>query len=147
MSVEHSAGHRLRLGRWSVPGQYYLITTVTAHRKPIFNDFHLARMLIRIIQQDALAGSHTTLCYVVMPDHLHWLFDLRQGTLSNLVGRVKSLSAKYYGGKIWQKGFHDHALRKEEDVLDVARYIVANPIRAGLVTRAGDYPHWDAIWL
>ncbi|MFV3290267.1 transposase, partial [Pseudomonas sp. NY11955] len=29
----------------------------------------------------------------------------------------------------------------------VARYIVANPIRAGLVSRVGDYPHWDAVWL
>ncbi|MCY1446959.1 hypothetical protein D9M71_635550 [compost metagenome] len=49
--------------------------------------------------------------------------------------------------KIWQKGFHDHALRHDEDLQDVARYIVANPLRAGLVKRAGDYPLWDAAWL
>ena len=30
---------------------------------------------------------------------------------------------------------------------DVARYIVANPLRAGLVERVGDYPYWDAVWL
>jgi len=29
----------------------------------------------------------------------------------------------------------------------MARYIVMNPKRAGLVERVGDYPHWDAIWL
>jgi putative transposase len=29
----------------------------------------------------------------------------------------------------------------------IARYIVANPLRAGLVERLGDYPHWDAVWL
>jgi hypothetical protein len=29
----------------------------------------------------------------------------------------------------------------------LARYIIANPIRAGLVERAGDYPLWDACWL
>ncbi|MDD1508270.1 REP-associated tyrosine transposase [Pseudomonas sp. CNPSo 3701] len=147
MNIKHSASHRLRAGRWSATGQYYLVTTVTAGRKPIFSDFYLARMLIQTIRQDALKGFHKTLCYVVMPDHLHWLVELRQGTLSQLVGRIKSLSAKRHGGRTWQKGFHDHALRKEEDVLGVARYIVANPIRAGLVTRAGDYPHWDAIWL
>jgi len=28
-----------------------------------------------------------------------------------------------------------------------ARYIVANPLRAGLVERLGDYPLWDAVWL
>jgi hypothetical protein len=29
----------------------------------------------------------------------------------------------------------------------MARYVVANPLRAGLVKRLGDYPLWDAIWL
>jgi putative transposase len=38
-------------------------------------------------------------------------------------------------------------LRDEDDVKDWARYIVANPVRAGLVKRVGDYPHWDAVWL
>ncbi|MFK5927062.1 MAG: hypothetical protein QM483_10570 [Desulfuromusa sp.] len=47
---------------------------------------------------------------------------------------------------IWQKGYHDHALRDDEDLRQVARYIVANPVRAGLVVRAIDYSHWDAEW-
>jgi hypothetical protein len=33
------------------------------------------------------------------------------------------------------------------DLQSVARYIVANPLRAGLVKHLGDYPLWDAIWL
>ncbi|WP_179538450.1 MULTISPECIES: REP-associated tyrosine transposase [Pseudomonadaceae] len=147
MNANHRFAHRLRLGRWSAHGQVYLITTVTLNRKPVFADFHQARKLINIIKQDALAGTHTTLSYVLMPDHLHWLFQLRQGTLSQLVGRVKSLSSRHIGEPIWQKGFHDHAVRREDDVLHIARYIVANPLRAGLVKRIGDYPHWDAIWL
>ena len=48
---------------------------------------------------------------------------------------------------IWQAGYYDHALRIEEDIQTVARYIVANPIRAGLVQKIADYPHWDAVWL
>jgi hypothetical protein len=32
-------------------------------------------------------------------------------------------------------------------VVKVARYIVYNPVRAGLVSRIGDYPHWDAVWV
>jgi len=51
------------------------------------------------------------------------------------------------GHSVWQDGFHDHALRREEDLKEVARYIIANPVRAGLVTRVGDYPLWDACWL
>lgn len=32
-------------------------------------------------------------------------------------------------------------------MLAVARYIIANPIRAKLVRRVGDYPYWNAAWL
>ncbi|MGH8412134.1 MAG: REP-associated tyrosine transposase, partial [Pseudomonas sp.] len=38
-------------------------------------------------------------------------------------------------------------IRRDEDLPAVARYIVANPLRAGLVEKIGDYPLWDAVWL
>ncbi|MBC8651623.1 transposase [Pseudomonas sp. MTM4] len=138
---------RLRAGRWSNEGQIYLVTAVTKHRRPIFQDFLTARELIRVMRDDAARDSHETLAFVVMPDHLHWLLELRQESLSRLVGRVKSISARHIGGRIWQDGFHDRALRKDEDLQAMARYVVANPLRAGLVERIGDYPHWDAVWL
>jgi REP element-mobilizing transposase RayT len=145
---DHSPGaRRLRAGRWSAVGQIYLITTVTCHRFPLFDDFYRARVLVDIMREDQARGSHQTLAFVVMPDHLHWLLELKQGTLSALVGRVKSLAGKRIGRPLWQDGFHDRALRQEEDVLAVARYIVANPVRAGLVRGVGQYPHWDAVWL
>lgn len=50
-------------------------------------------------------------------------------------------------GQLWQAGYHDRALRREEDLRSVARYVVANPVRAGLVSRVGEYSHWDAIWV
>jgi len=43
--------------------------------------------------------------------------------------------------------FHYHALRNEESIKAAARYIIANPLRAGLVQRIEDYPLWDALWL
>jgi REP element-mobilizing transposase RayT len=49
--------------------------------------------------------------------------------------------------RIWQRGFYDRSIRKEDDLIDIARYIVANPVRAGLVTSIRDYPLWDSIWL
>jgi hypothetical protein len=60
---------------------------------------------------------------------------------------VKSVVSRQLGQPIWQAGFHDRAMRKEENLQAFARYIVANPVRAGLVNRVGDYPHWDAMWL
>jgi REP element-mobilizing transposase RayT len=55
--------------------------------------------------------------------------------------------AVFYQPLIWQPGFHDHALRHDDDVAEIARYIVANPLRAGLVARLGDDSHWDAVWV
>ncbi|MFG3451500.1 transposase [Stutzerimonas stutzeri] len=141
------SSNRLRAGRWSGEGQIYLVTAVTKHRRPVFQDFVAARELIRVMRDDAARDSHRTLAFVVMPDHLHWLLELRQETLPRLVGRVKSISARRIGGRIWQDGFHDRALRKEEDLQAMARYVAANPLRARLVERIGDYPHWDAVWL
>jgi len=48
---------------------------------------------------------------------------------------------------VWMSGFHEQALRKEEDLAAVARYVVANPLRAGLVDKLANYPLWDAVWL
>ena len=73
--------------------------------------------------------------------------------LPKLVQGVKSVSAhrinaaRGQSGKVWQAGYYDEALRREQDLKHMARYIVANPLRAGLVERIGDYPLWDAIWL
>lgn len=38
-------------------------------------------------------------------------------------------------------------MRREDDLRAAARYIIMNPVRAGLVEKVGDYPLWDAIWL
>jgi hypothetical protein len=66
--------------------------------------------------------------------------------------RFKSVSSamvnriRHSGASVWSAGFHDHALRFEEDLIGVARYVVANPQRAGLVERVDQYPHWNAVW-
>lgn len=138
----------MRLGRHSQPGQVYLVTTVTQGRAPCFHDFRTARTVVREMAQVQLKERAHTLAYVLMPDHLHWLLTLgSEVDLSRLVRDLKAISAHRIGRPLWQKGFHDRALRSEESVIEAARYVVQNPIRAGIVRRVGDYPHWDAVWL
>lgn len=147
-------GNRLRSGRVSEVGRAYLVTTVTCGREPIFADFARARCAIAELRRcDALELSRT-LAFVLMPNHLHWLVQVREASLSALVQRFKSVSAKNInaldgapGRRRWQAGFHDHAIRDGEDLQAVSRYIVANPLRAGIVRSVRDYPHWDAVWL
>jgi len=89
-----------------------------------------------------------------MPDHLHWLLQLTgKRTLSSCINFVKSLSAREIrmaqglDAAVWQRGFHDRAIRREDDLIHVARYIIANPLRAGIVDSVRDYPLWDAKWV
>ena len=141
-------------GRVSMPGHAYHITTCTEDRQPLFKDFQNGRLLINEMRQlndDKLVNS---LAWVIMPDHLHWLFQLNEPlNLSELVKRLKARSSLAINarigrqGPIWQRGFHDHAIRDDESLRTVARYIIANPLRADIVKNIGDYPLWDAIWL
>ncbi len=140
--------HRLRSGRYSQAGQMYMITVVTENRQRFFDDFAAARTLVQILKGEQELGRASTLAYVVMPDHLHWLMQLGEGAaLARCVRNIKALTTHRLGHTLWQCRYHDHAVRQEEDLQGLARYIVANPIRAGLVSRAGLYPHWDAVWV
>ncbi len=141
-------GYRLRRGRVSIPNQIYSITTVTKNRVPIFQDFYRARKAVRIIKRQHDSAYFDCLCFVVMPDHLHLLIQLKETiTLEKSVQQTKALISQHLGMPIWQKGFYDRAIRKDEDIKAIARYIVANPLRAGLVGSVRKYPHWDCIWL
>jgi len=100
------------------------------------------------------AGHVDSLAFVVMPDHLHWLFYLRgDRTLSECVRNVKGQSARLVNatlcrkGTVWQKGFYDRAIRRDDDLVSVAQYIVANPCRAGIVDSIRNYTLWDATWV
>ena len=143
----------LRKGRHSEPGYTYLLTAIIHNRRPVFAEWQIGRLLVAEMRAAEACGLVQSLAWVVMPDHLHWLVTLQSGELPALVQGIKGRSAitvnRALGiqGQLWQKGFHDHALRKDEDLQVVARYIVANPLRAGLVKQIGDYPLWDAIWL
>jgi hypothetical protein len=46
---------------------------------------------------------------------------------------------KRTGLKLWQDSFYDSVLDGREGIMEVASYILANPVRKGLVTAALDY--------
>jgi hypothetical protein len=45
------------------------------------------------------------------------------------------------GGRLWQEGYFDHVVRQDEDLVGIAAYIIANPIRAGLCRESSEYPY------
>lgn len=148
-------GHRaLRKGRASAAGQVYLVTTAAYRRNPFFREWDVACEACRAITAAATAADVFLLCWVLMPDHWHGLLRVGGRTsLSSTMNRIKGCSAiaanrvRASTGAIWARGFHDHALRREEDAIATARYVIANPVRAGLVANVRDYAFWDACWL
>ncbi len=42
---------------------------------------------------------------------------------------------------VWQRGFYDHIVRRQEALADIQRYILANPVHAGLVDDDEAYPY------
>jgi REP element-mobilizing transposase RayT len=146
-------GTRLRFGRHSETGRIYLLTAVVHRRDPLFRDIAAGRLLVNELRKLHQQGTVESLAWVVMPDHLHWLVSLQNGSLDTLMRFLKGRSGRVINahlqrtGALWQHGYHDRALRGEDDIKALARYVIANPLRAGLVDRIGDYPLWDAVWL
>lgn len=143
----------MRTGRVSLPNHVYLITATTLNRQ-FFADFNAGCAAPRCFENDNFLGDARMLAWVLMPDLAHRLVNLGcQGSLSMVVNWLKSSSSRLVNLKLdrcetlWEPGYHDHALRTEEDLLTIARYIIANPLRAGLVQRIRDYSFWNAIWV
>jgi putative transposase len=102
--------------------------------------------VLRHFLQSAEENDVGILAYCFMPDHAHLLLEGQsdQSGIERAVIRGKQLSGYWFhaqhGDRLWQKSSWDRALRGDEDTLTVIRYIVANPVRAGLVARPSEYP-------
>ena len=88
--------------------------------------------------------------FCVLYNHLHALLTPPlDGTLERCVQMIKG-GTSYRVGKtrklagLWQKGYHDWRCRDEEDYKQYAEYIRQNPVKAGLVEKAEDWPYSSA---
>jgi putative transposase len=85
--------------------------------------------------------------YVFMPDHLHGLIIglAENSDLLECMERFRQSTGfshkRRHVDRLWQEGYDDRFLRADEDTLNVAAYIVANPIRAGLCNDIRNYPY------
>mgnify|MGYP000253525511 CR=1 FL=1 len=141
-------------GRYSEKNREYFITFVCKNRINVFSDENVARIFCKTIAINEIQCDCRWLTWVLMPDHFHGLLRLGEKlSLSQTIKRLKGSSARKINVElaqsesIWQQGFFDRALRKCDDRKQVARYIVANPLRKKLVSSIGDYAYWDSIYL
>ena len=142
----------LRKGRTSIRNQHYLITTTVLERKPVFNQAEAAKIVLDSLHWLEKQERIILDAALIMPDHLHFVAGLKQGSLAQLIHGLKSYTAKKINvllnrhGPVWQPYYHDHAVRHEEDLNEVVLYTLHNPVRAGLVNYFHDYPFWYCRW-
>ena len=146
------ASPALQRGRFSCPNGCYVVTTVTSRRTRLFADAANAQEMIRWIQGSDAEGRTWSHAWVVMPDHVHWMFQIRETSLETIVRTTKSRAAKAINamhstrGAIWQPGYYDQYQRDEGQWLAQAKYILENPVRAGLASTVGEYPFAWCRW-
>jgi alanyl-tRNA synthetase/REP element-mobilizing transposase RayT len=141
-----------RLPHFERPWAKYLITFSTQERRPL-------SPTARTITLDAIRHFHgkryELFAAVVMPDHVHILFepgiktDNAEGqpvfwALSDLMHSIKSFTAHKIqdhegGASVWEKEWHDRMIRSEADLEEKFSYVVGNPWRTSIVGETEDY--------
>jgi putative transposase len=155
----HPAGDWVRLGGMKLPQRDHLPHDVPLWVDPQKDVYYLtinceqrgANQLAKPEVAKALLDSvwfrqemRLWFAYVslIMPDHVHGLvsFPPSNRTLQGVVSDWKRWTARQLG-IAWQRDFFEHRLRNDESARNKSDYILANPVRAGLVAKPEDWPY------
>ena len=106
-------------------------------------------MLFRSLLCGAGMGNYRLGAFVVMANHMHvLLFPLVPP--NKLLQSLKGFTAQEAnrllgrtGNPFWQPETYDHWVRNDEEWRKIASYIENNPVKAGIVSRAEEYP-WSS---
>jgi REP-associated tyrosine transposase len=123
-------------------GAIYFITICCEQRGPNqLCDEKTSKVVFDTAQIYHERGRWNLNLLLLMPDHLHGLIGVDgRSSLSQLVRDYKRITAKIAGVK-WQRNFFDHRLRHDESLAEKFAYICQNPMRAGLISDADDWPY------
>ena len=145
---DHPFPRRARLSSFDYRGPHAYFLTINARdRCPVFVEGSICAMVRRALVEGATRFSFQVHAYCFMPDHLHLLVaGMREDSdLRRFLRHFKQATGyaykRAYGHRLWAYSYYDHVLRREESVQNIASYLLANPVRGGLVQRYEDYPY------
>ena len=132
-------------------GCAFFLTITTHARHPWFeNHPEMTNDAVGFLLHRVTARGSELYAWCFMPDHVHLV--VQDADVVDLVrgfkGAMTPLGRRWDAGRrLWQRSYYDHALRRDEDLRAVAAYVWENPVRAGMVACAADYP-WSgsAVW-
>ena len=133
---------RLKHYDYASPGVYF-VTICTRGREMLFGHVAEGCLIptnygaIAIQAIDGLSEHYQSVsvdCSVVMPNHVHLVLWIQSGnqarhTLGNVVRGFKSEVARKCGRSVWQRGYHEHIVRNEQDLREIQSYVANNPMK------------------
>jgi putative transposase len=138
--------HPARLKSFDYTGFFrYFLTFCTFERRRYFADREHVDVVLTQFLRAASRDHFALLAYCFMPDHAHLLVEGQNEAADGrrFIVLAKQLSGyqfkQVFGSRLWQRYSYEHTLRGEEPTLSVIRYIVENPVRAGLVKTPAEY--------
>jgi putative transposase len=139
----------LRSFDYTGPNRYFL-TMCTHQRARYFVDRQHVALVREQFQRASREQAFAVIAYCFMPDHVHLLIagERDDADLKRFTKYAKQYSGFYFrqlnGLFLWQRYGYERVLRNEEATPAVARYTIANPVRAGIVQSPADYPFWGS---
>lgn len=128
---------------------YHVLNRGNGRRTVFRKDGDFAAFL-KLLREAGERVDVRLLAYCLMPNHFHLaLWPRRDRDLSAymmwlMTAHVRRYHQHYHtSGHVWQGRFRSFPIQEDEHLLIVERYIERNPVRAGLVRRAQDWP-WSS---
>jgi len=126
----------------------FFVTSKTIEGKALLQSDRMAALFIDVLRSYVAQGRFTVNEFVVMPDHVHLILTVdRKTSIEKAVQLIKG-NFSYRAGKefglcrtIWQRGFSEVRVLNRAAFLKYRSYIEDNPVEAGLVESAEDYPY------
>ena len=140
-SKPYGPGKKIRLDRtlYEAANRAYFLTIGAYQGRKLFCRDDLNQCVLDVLAEQAATSGCRVFSYCLMPDHLHFLVSPDRDGVSVLTfaDRFKGKSTNRswsvgHQGKLWEPRYHDHIVRKNEDLAEIARYILNNPVRKGL---------------
>jgi len=128
-------------------GYYYHVYNRGVDRGPIFFEPENYSFFLRRLRQFIADGTAEIIAYCLMPNHYHMLVHVCTDGFSALMQRLgmsyaNAINKRYRRiGPLFQGRFQAKVVAKDEYLLHLSRYIHLNPVRAGLVTKAEEWPY------
>lgn len=94
-------------------------------------------------------NDYDLIAYCIMPNHVHLVLSLKQNSRSvdKIMQSLKRYSARQINkllkrsGSFWQAESYDHVVRDEDELYRIIKYVLNNPVKAGLVIDWKDWEH------